>query len=79
MKSIKQILALILCFSLLVPMAQAAVVFDGQQDVQSAKVSQEDMTILIHQEQVRFIARKAVTEMQLQIFDQTGQMVFDSA
>jgi hypothetical protein len=59
-------------------MAQAAIVSGNQQDVQSAKVSQENMTILIHQEQVRFIARKTVAEMQLQIFDQTGQMVYDS-
>ena len=78
MKIVRQILALFLCVSLSVPMAQAAIVSGNQQDVQSAKVSQENMTILIHQEQVRFIARKAVAEMQLQIFDQTGQMVYDS-
>lgn len=78
MKIVRQFFALFLCISLCVPMAQAAVVFDGQQDVQSAKASQEDLTIIIQQEQVRFTARKAVAEMQLQIFDQTGQMVYDS-
>ncbi|HQR35803.1 MAG TPA: tail fiber domain-containing protein [Blastocatellia bacterium] len=78
MKVVKQFLALFLCVSLCVPMAQAAVVFDGQQDAQSAKSSQEDLTIIIQQEQVRFTARKAVTEMQLLISDQTGQIIFNS-
>lgn len=78
MKIVRQFLSLFLCVSLSIPMAQAASVAAGQQDVQSAKVSQEDLTIIIQQEQVRFTARKTVAEMQLQIFDQTGQMVFDS-
>lgn len=78
MKIVRQFLSLFLCVSLSIPMAQAAIVSGSQQDMQSAKVSQEDLTIIIHQEQVRFMARKAVTEMQLQIFDQTGQMVYDS-
>jgi hypothetical protein len=34
--------------------------------------------IIIQQEKVRFTAQKAVSEMQLQIFDQTGEMVYDS-
>ncbi|MBL8186847.1 MAG: tail fiber domain-containing protein [Acidobacteria bacterium] len=78
MKSIKQILALILCVSLFVPMAQATPGLNQQQEPQRAKVSEEDLTILIQQEQVRFTSRKAVAEMQLQVFDQTGQLVFDS-
>lgn len=78
MKSIKQILALILCFSLFVPMAQATPGLNQQQEPQRSKVSEEDLTILIQQEQVRFTSRKAVAEMQLQVFDQTGQLVFDS-
>lgn len=78
MKSIKQILALVLCVSLLVPIAQAIPLAIQQQEPQSSKVSQEDLTILIQQEQVRFMSRKAVAEMQLQVFDQTGQLVFDS-
>jgi hypothetical protein len=78
MKSIKQILALILCISMFVPMAQANPLFAKQQEIQNNKVSQEDLTILIQQEQVRFTSRKAVAEMQLQVFDQTGQLVFDS-
>lgn len=78
MKSIKQIFALVLCVALLVPMALANPLLTQQQEPQSAKASQEDLTILIQQEQVRFTSRKAVAEMQLQVFDQTGQLVFDS-
>ncbi|MBP6820824.1 MAG: tail fiber domain-containing protein [Acidobacteria bacterium] len=78
MKVVRQFLALFLCISLCVPMAQAAVVFDGQQDAQSAKASQEDLTIIIQQDQVRFTARKAVAEMQLLISDQTGLVIYNS-
>lgn len=78
MKSIKQVLAILLCFTLSAPMAQAFSAFSEQQEQQSSKVSTEDITILIQQEQVRFSSRKSVAEMQLQVFDQTGQMVFDS-
>ena len=38
----------------------------------------QDVTIIIEQQQVRFIAQKAGEEMRLQVFDQTGELVFDS-
>lgn len=75
MKFMKHLLALTLCFSLCAPLAQARPVFDQQQDAQAAR---QDVLIIIRQEQVRFTAQKAVAEMQLQVFDQTGQTVYDS-
>lgn len=78
MKSIKQLFAILLCFVLSAPMTQAFSMTGETQGQQSSKVSQEDITVLIQQEQVRFTSRKATAEMQLQVFDQTGQMVFDS-
>ena len=38
----------------------------------------QDVTIIIQQQQVRFIASKTGEEMHLQVFDQTGEVVFDS-
>ncbi len=42
-----------------------------------ARVAQ-DVTIIIQPQQVRFIAQKANEEMRLQVFDQIGEVVFDS-
>ena len=71
----KHLLALTLCFSLCAPLAQAQPIFDNSQDAQAAR---QDVLIIIQQEQVRFTAQKAVAEMQLLVFDQTGQTVYDS-
>ncbi|HKX29957.1 MAG TPA: hypothetical protein VJ302_19865 [Blastocatellia bacterium] len=38
----------------------------------------QDVLIIIQQEKVRFTAQQAVQELQLQIFDQTGQLIYDS-
>ncbi|HKR61023.1 MAG TPA: hypothetical protein VJS64_14990 [Pyrinomonadaceae bacterium] len=45
---------------------------------QATNTIAQDVLIIIQQEQVRFTAQKAVEEMQLQIFDQAGQLVYDS-
>lgn len=78
MKSIKQVFVLLLCFALCAPLTQAYPASVSQQESPGAKSAQQDVTILIEQEQVRFTSAKAVAEMQLQVFDQTGQPVFDS-
>ncbi|HMV86205.1 MAG TPA: hypothetical protein PLD20_25410 [Blastocatellia bacterium] len=75
MKTIKHLIALLLCFSLCAPLTQAQ---SMPQDAQAAKSITQDVLIIIQPEQVRFTAQKAVAELRLQIFDQTGQTVYDS-
>ncbi|HKQ74636.1 MAG TPA: hypothetical protein VJ810_13175 [Blastocatellia bacterium] len=50
----------------------------GRQPVQSAVQDVQDVQIIIQSEQVRFTARSNIAEMQLQVFDKTGELVFDS-
>lgn len=69
MQTIKRYLTTLLIALLISPVVPA-------QPPQDAK--QQDVTIIIQQEKVRFTAQKAVAEMRLQIFDQTGQLVYDS-
>ena len=38
----------------------------------------QDVTIIIQQQQVRFTSLKGVEQMRLQVFDQSGELVFDS-
>jgi hypothetical protein len=64
--------------SLCMPMAQAQPAPDKRQEAQTTNTIAQDVLIIIQQEQVRFTARKAVEEMRLQIFDQAGQLVYDS-
>ncbi len=45
---------------------------------QSGSASAQDVTIIIQQEQVRFTSQKVVQLMQLQIFNQAGEPVYDS-
>jgi len=45
---------------------------------QSAHTLSQQVMIIIQQEKVRFTAQKAVQEMQLQIFNQSGETVYDS-
>ncbi len=75
MKTIKHLIALLLCFSLCASLTQAQ---SMPQDAQAAKSIAQDVLIIIQPEQVRFTAQKAVAELRLQIFDQTGQTVYDS-
>ena len=78
MKILNHYLAMLLCLSLGVPLAQAQPAPDKQQEAQAANTVAQDVLIIIQQEKVRFTAQKAVAEMQLQIFDQAGQLVYDS-
>lgn len=72
MRSAKNLLAtlvyLLLCL--------AAVPALAQQQPQTNTAS--DVTIIIQKDKVRFTAQKAVAEMRLQIFDQVGDLVYDS-
>ena len=78
MKTIKHFLAILLCVSLCAPLTQAQPASDKQPEVQTTNTTTQDVLIIIQQEQVRFTAQKAAAEMQLQVFDQAGQIVYDS-
>jgi hypothetical protein len=78
MKTLNRFIAMLLCISLCVPLAQAQPAPVKQQDAQATNTIAQDVLIIIQQEQVRFTAQKAVQEMRLQIFDQAGQVVYDS-
>jgi len=78
MKTIKHLIAMLLCISLCMSLTQAQPAPDKRQDAQTTNTIAQDVLIIIQQEQVRFTAQRAVAEMQLQIFDQAGQMVYDS-
>src|SRR5262245_45169198 len=78
MKTIKHFIALLFCISLCTSFAQAQAALDKQQEAQTTKPIAQDVLIILQQEQVRFTAQKAVAEMQLQVFDQAGQLVYDS-
>lgn len=78
MKTLKDIIAILLCFALCAPLAMAQPVLDKQQEAQATKQTSQDVQIIIQQEQVRFTARKEIVEMQLQVFDQWGRLVYDS-
>ena len=70
MRSAKTVLALLLCLLLTVPGVSA-------QDKQSHKPATE-IAIVVEQDAVRFVAQKPFAEMRLQVFDKTGEPVFDS-
>jgi hypothetical protein len=78
MKTIKRFIAILLCISLCMSLTQAQPAPDKRQDAQTTNTIAQDVLIIIQQEQVRFTAQKSVEEMRLQIFDQAGQLVYDS-
>ena len=67
-------LSLLLC----APLTQALPAPGRQQEAQATNTSAQDVLIIIQHEQVRFTAQRAVAEMQLHVFDQAGQQVYDS-
>ncbi len=78
MKTIKHFLAISLCLLLCAPLTMAQPAPDTRQDAQTTNAIAQDVLIIIQPEQVRFTSQKAVAEMQLQVFDQAGQVVYDS-
>src|SRR5262245_44743286 len=78
MKTIKHVIVMLLSLSLCMPLTQAQPAPDERQEAQTTNRTAQDVLIIIQQEQVRFTAQRAVEEMRLQIFDQSGQLVYDS-
>lgn len=73
MRSAKHLLAILICTVLCLPAVSAQAL---QQQPQSTQAS--DVIIIIQQDKVRFTAQKTVAEMRLQVFNQAGEVVFDS-
>jgi hypothetical protein len=78
MKTLKHFIATLLCVSLSMSLTQAQPASGVQQETQTTNPSARDLLIIIQQEQVRFTTQRTVAEIQLQIFDQAGQLVYDS-
>jgi hypothetical protein len=78
MKILRYSITILLCISLCMFAAQAQTAPDNQREAQAANPMAQDVTITIQQEQVRFTAQKTIAEMQLQVFDPAGQLVYDS-
>ena len=70
--------AILLSISLFALVAQAQSASETQQENQASKTVAQDVLIIIEREQVRFTAQKSGVELQLQVFDQSGQVVYDS-
>jgi hypothetical protein len=73
MRSAKNLLATLICLLLCLSAAPALA-----QTQKPQITAASDVTIIIQQDKVRFTAQKAVAEMRLQIFDQVGDLVYDS-
>ena len=78
MFGINRYIVMLLSILLCAPLTQARPVQDRRQETQSANTIAQDVLIVIQQEKVRFTAPSAVAEMRLQVFDQSGQVVYDS-
>ncbi|MGH9767741.1 MAG: hypothetical protein ACREAB_09945, partial [Blastocatellia bacterium] len=78
MNSTKQILVILVCLLLCAPFVVA-------QEPQPAAVSREpilrdsrEVTIIIQQQQLRFAAPASTQEVRLEVFNQAGEVIYDS-
>jgi hypothetical protein len=78
MRTTKHFIVMLLCVLLYAPTALAQQVQDKQHDAQTNDTVSQDVMIIIQQEKVRFTAQKAVAEMQLKVFDQSSELIYDS-
>lgn len=78
MSTTKRFITMMLCLLLCAPIAGAQQAQDNQPQAQPNNNISQDVMIIIQQEKVRFTAQKTVAEMKLQVFDQAGEMVYDS-
>jgi hypothetical protein len=74
----KRLIAILLCALLHAPIAMAQDRKAEPQSNRNITPISEDVTIIVQQHQARFRAQKAIEQMQLQVFDQWGEVVFDS-
>jgi hypothetical protein len=71
----KRLIAILLCALLCAPALPAQ---DRNVASQANNPTAQDVIIIIQQEQVRFTTQKAVQMMQLQVFNPSGETIFDS-
>jgi len=75
MNSMKQILAILVCLLLYAPLVVA-------QEPQSATISRDtisrEVTVIIERQQLRFAAPASAQEARLEVFNQAGEMIYDS-
>jgi len=76
MHTTKRFIAMLLCALLSAP---ATLAQNPQRNSQTDNAVSQDVLIIIQQQQVRFTAQSAVEWMQLQVFNQSGEPVFDSS
>lgn len=76
MRKTKHFIVMLLCALLSAP---ATLAQNPQGNGQADNGVSQDVLIIIQQQQVRFTARSAVEWMQLQVFNQSGEAVFDSS
>ncbi|MGH9854578.1 MAG: hypothetical protein ACREBD_32505, partial [Blastocatellia bacterium] len=72
---IKHFIVMLLCALLSAP---ATLAQNPQRNSQADQAISQDVLIIIQQQQVRFTAQRAVEQMQLQVFNQSGELTFDS-
>ena len=75
MLSFKRLLVIALCVLLYTPVALAQ---ERQREAPASGAVSQGVIIIIQQQQVRFTAQTPIQEMQLQIFDPAGELVYDS-
>ena len=78
MKVLKRSAAILLCISLCMVLAHSQSARGSQQEIQAVNTSAQDVLIIIEREQVRFTAQSTVAQMQLQVFDQAGEISLPS-
>jgi hypothetical protein len=78
MCDINRFITMLLCVLICAPLTLAQTTQDKSQESSVAKPIAHDVLIIIQQEQVRFTAQKAIQNLQLQIFDQTGELIYNS-
>src|SRR5262245_49050077 len=71
----KHLISILLCALLCAPALPAQ---DRKVVSRANNSTAQDVTIIIRQEQVRFTTQKTVQMMQLQVFNQSGEAIFDS-
>ena len=75
MLNFKRLLVIALCVLLYTPVALAQ---ERQREAPAGGAVSQDVIIIIQRQQVRFTAQKPIQEMQLQIFDPAGELIYDS-
>jgi hypothetical protein len=78
MSVINRFIIMLLCVLICAPLTLAQTTQDKSQESSATKPIAQDVLIIIQQEQVRFTAQKAIQNLQLQIFDQTGELIYNS-